>query len=111
MNLSMIHGDSKSLTISCTRGGTAVPLVTGDVVYFTVKKRIDSAEKILQKTITVFTDGKAIIEILPSDKAAFGDLRHEANYKYDVQVNFAAGSVKTIIAPSTFTIMPGVTDE
>ena len=111
MDLSMIHGDSKALTISCKRGSTVVPLVDGDTVYFTVKRSLDSAEIILQKTVTTFTDGKANIEILPTDKTAFGVLRYQTSYVYDVQVNFAAGAVKTVVGPSMFTVFPGVTDE
>ena len=110
-DISMINGDSKSLVVSCARDGTAVPLVNGDTVYFTVKKSVDATEKVLQKTITAFTDGKATINILTSDKTAFGTLRSAVNYVYDIQINFANGTVKTVVGPSKFSVSPGVTDE
>ena len=111
MNITMIHGDSYARTVSCARDGTPVPFVDGDTVYFTVKKGIGTTAKVLQREITAFTDGKATIEILPSDKAAFGNVKAAVEYVYDIQVNFANGAVKTIVEPSTITILPGVTDE
>ncbi len=110
-NISMIYGDSKSLIISCSQAGVAVPLVNGDTVYFTVKVKTSDTNKVLQKVVTTFTDGKALIEILPADKVVFQVDKLPVNYVYDVQINFANGSVKTVIEPSAFTVNPGVTDE
>lgn len=110
-NISMIRGDSYPFAVSYKLNGVATALVAGDTVYFTVKKNVEDTEKVLQKVITDFVDGKAIIEILPSDKAAFWAGNIPVNYIYDVQINFASGLVKTVIGPSTLTVYPGVTDE
>lgn len=58
-NLAMVRGDSEILTVSCTDStGVAMPFVTGDTVYFTVKEKSSFTQKKIQKIITTFTDGK-----------------------------------------------------
>jgi hypothetical protein len=105
-NLSMIRGDTESLTISCVNpDGTKEPLVTGDKVYFTVKASIDTEEILIQKIVTEFTDGIADITILPSDTKTLGF----KTYYYDVQINKGTGEVTTIIPPSEFKVMGEVT--
>lgn len=105
-NISMIRGDSESITVSCSdTNGNIIPLIGGDKIYFTVKEDEYRTEKIFQKVITEFTDGKAIINILPTDTK---DLRFKT-YKYDVQLNRGDGYVKTIIPVSNFEILAEVT--
>ena len=104
-NISMVRGDTEAMTVSCTENGVARAFVTGDKVYFTVKKTVSETEKILQKVITTFTDGKAHIDILPSDTKALAC----KSYIYDIQIVFADGTVKTIIGPSTFDLTSEVT--
>lgn len=105
-NLEMIRGDSEQLTIYREdSAGTQVDFETGDTVYFTVKTSVNVTEKLLQKTITSFTDGQAIVEIAPADTSSI----NYGTYKYDVQVSEAGGTVKTIIAPSDFKITGEVT--
>jgi len=105
-NMSMIRGDSESITVSCSdTNGNIIPLISGDKIYFTVKEDEYRTEKIFQKIITEFTDGKAIINILPTDTK---DLKFKT-YKYDVQLNRGDGYVKTIIPVSNFTILSEVT--
>jgi hypothetical protein len=99
--ITIIRGDTESITVSCVDTlGVPVPLVSGDKVYFTIKKSINTTTKALQKLVTTFTDGKAIIAIAHSDTKdlPFGE------YYYDVQLTRVGGNVTTIIPPSKFII-------
>jgi len=108
-NISMIRGDSESFTVSCVDAdGMDLPFQVGDIIYFTVKENTKTATKILQKTIDSFTDGKAIIPILPTDTK---ELKY-ATYVYDVQWTKDNGNtVITIVPPSKFVIGDEVTYE
>jgi hypothetical protein len=106
--LQMIRGDSESIRVSLTnKDNTPLPLVEGDKVYFTVKINVHSDEKKIQKIISSFTEGVAIINIAPADtkNLIFGD------YVYDVQINRADGRVTTVVPPSKFSICEEVTYE
>ena len=107
-NISMIRGDSEAIKVSCEDAqGVDVPLEDGDTLYFTVKKSTNTEEKILQKIVTEFTDGVALITIFPKDTREL----KIGNYYYDIQLNRANGQVKTIIPPSRFIINAEVTYE
>ena len=106
-NLTMIRGDSEKISVSCTKDGILEPLVSGDKIYFTVKNTVYETNKIFQKIITNFVDGKANIEIEPLDTKNLKFII----YKYDVQLTRADGTVITIIPASDFTINPEVTYE
>ena len=102
----MIRGDSEEIKVSCRdESRIDVPLVEGDIVYFTVKRNTNTEEKILQKIVTEFIEGVALITIFPKDTR---ELKTGAYY-YDIQLNRANGTVKTIIPPSRFTINAEVT--
>lgn len=107
--LSMTRGDTEQLVVSMKDvEGTIVPFATGDIVYFTIKSLPTDTDKILQKTITSFTDGKAVIDIAHIDTS---ELDVKAYY-YDIQVNiFSTSQVKTIIPPNKFIITWEVTYE
>ena len=107
-NISMIRGDTETIKISCKDAqGVDVPLEDGDTLYFTVKKSTNTEEKILQKIVTEFTDGIALITIFPKDTREL----KIGSYYYDIQLNRANGQVKTIIPPSRFIINAEVTYE
>lgn len=105
----MIRGDSESITVSCQKAddGSKVNFVDGDIIYFTVKYSVNSEKKVLQKVITDFVDGNAIIEIKPEDTK---ELQFRS-YMYDVQLTRADGTVTTIIPPSIFGVEGEVTYE
>lgn len=109
-NLSMIRGDTESITISI-RDQYEDPIVlkTGeDTVYFTVKLNTTVQEKVLQKIITNFDiAGDAIIELSHYDTK---DLPYRS-YKYDIQWVDVNGNVRTIVAPALFVIDPEITFE
>ena len=107
-NLSMIRGDSESITITFTNeNDEQIPLVSGDKIYFTVKTSTTVKEKLIQKLITAFQDGDAIIEIDPDDTK---DLAYRA-YVYDVQWVDRNDKKTTVIEPAVFKIDPEVTFE
>ena len=105
--MSMYKGNTASFKVSSEIGGVDTPLVTGDTVYFTVKKSTSATTKILQKIITSFIDGEAVISLDASDTSSLT----AGNYVYDIQINFASGDVKTIIDPSEFKLKERVTHD
>ena len=107
-NINMIRGDSQVITVSCKdSNGIVIPFETGDTIYFTVKTSVYSEPKIMQKVITEFVDGNAIINIAPIDTKLL-DFRC---YYYDVQFSKTDGTVTTIIKPSKFNIEGEITYE
>ena len=100
-NISMIRGDSETITVLCKdQYGTLVDLIDGDTVRFTIKENINTEIKTLQKTVTTFPDGIAVITIVPADTKT---LKFK-EYVYDVQLTRADQSVITIVPPSKFKI-------
>lgn len=107
-NLSMIRGDSESITVKIREpNGEQIPLVDGDTIYFTMKVNAASEQKILQKIITVFDDGEAVIEIDPSDTKNLP----VRSYRYDIQWVTSLGRVSTIVPPAVFTLLQEVTTD
>ena len=97
-HLYMIRGDTESITVKQEKDGEEIPFETGDTVTLTVKKLADQPT-LIEKKITSFEDGKAIIQFLPEDtkELKFGI------YKYDIQKSNGY-DVKTIIYYSDFII-------
>lgn len=107
-NLTMIRGDTEAIKLTVKNNlGEVIPLDLGDTVYFTVKTSPNLKTKIMQKVITEFNEGLAVIPINPIDTK---DLM-VGTYTYDIQLNRANGDVKTIIPPSLLTIASEVTYE
>ena len=105
-NISMVRGDSESLTVRLfDDNGDQVNIVSGDTVYFTVREALGDTATILQKVITGFLSGEAVIQINPSDT----DALFFKTYVYDIQWTRADGQVKTIVPASNFTILAEVT--
>lgn len=105
-NLSMIRGDSESLTIHRTDVNKAtVPFVEGDTLRLTVRQFALDVAAVIAKTITEFKDGKAVIALSPVDTK---DL-FPSEYVYDIELTDSAGAVKTIVGPSKFVIQEDVT--
>ena len=80
--------------------------VEGDVVYFTVKKSIKDKEYTLQKVVTEFNENTAKFKLNKEDT----NIR-AGNYIYDIQVSLQDGRVDTIVLPSKFEVLEGVTNE
>lgn len=96
----MVRGDTVefNVTASYKEDGSPYTLQEGDEIIFTLKKKSTDTVPLIQKT------GPDVI-ITPDDTSelSFG------SYVYDVQLNFADGSVDTIVPKNTFEIMEEVT--
>lgn len=107
--IDIIRGDTRILVISAINPDkTIYNMVNGDKVYLTVKKTVDHTDYVLQKIQTEFVDGKANIVIYPSDTNSL----EISSYKYDVVLVIPStpeNIINTIINPSDFIILPGVT--
>ncbi|MEL7659632.1 hypothetical protein [Acetobacterium wieringae] len=103
--ITMINGDSETISVSAIDvTGASAAFMPGDTVYFTVKKYTSDTTPTIQKIITEFSDGEAIVELFPEDTIDI-----PGGYIYDIQLNRADGSVTTIIEPSQFLVERGVT--
>lgn len=92
MNIELTKGDSKSITVILKSNGVKVPLVNGDIIYFSAKQKPSELTYDIQKTITSFTNGEAIINLLPTDTNI-----DTGSYLYDIQLSKASGEVYTIL--------------
>ena len=74
--------------------GVKIPLVAGDRVAFTVKRDPNEpdTEAIIQKFVTTFVDGTAIVRIESADTKPYPFGR----YYYDVEIKLADGTTDTI---------------
>lgn len=97
----MVIGDTETFTVGLEDSLSAVPLVQGDTVYFTAKQ---GGNKI-QKVVTSFTNGQAIFTLEPRETKS----KPLGDYKYDVQVTFKDGTIKTIVHGKTFTLLEEIT--
>lgn len=99
----LTRGDTAKLTVSISNSSSEDPYVIqpSDILRFTVRKTVKDPVICFQKEII----GSALFIINPSDTEdlSFGQ------YKYDVELTNAAEEVYTVIAPTTFEVMPEVT--
>lgn len=79
-------------------------LKEGDKVYFTIKESYDTPILVF-KEITEFENGKAKIVLTSQDTNLKAGI-----YMYDVQCNLTDGRVDTVITPSAFQVLGGITD-
>lgn len=103
----------KNNDIIITRGDTEGILIrfrdyvptSEDKFEMTVRKSIQSPDKLLHKVGQLMENGTVLIKIDPSDTSGldFGQ------YVYDVQATFGSGEVKTIIKPAKFFVGGEVT--
>lgn len=95
--IQLTRGDTAWLSVDIADDeGNAYEIQSDDVLTLTVKKNYEDTEPLIEKQVT----GTALFHIKPEDTAglAFG------KYKYDVQVETAAGDVYTVIADKTFVL-------
>ena len=100
--------------IKIVKGDTAIFDITmenyefceGDKVYFTVKKTIDDENNAIQKVLSTFDGNKSKIVLCKEDtNIAVGV------YLYDVQCSLVNGIVDTIVLPTKFEILGGITHD
>jgi hypothetical protein len=100
--IKLTQGDTAFLDITITNYDP----VEGDILYFTVKKDITSMENTIQKKITEFDSNVAKVVLNTLDTSIDID-----TYIYDIQLSLADGRVNTVILPTAFEIIPGVTHD
>lgn len=79
-------------------------LVEGDIVYFTVKTDLNSDVTVIQKIVTEFKDNVASITLTSNDTNI-----EPGTYTYDIQCSLKDGRVDTVVVPSPFIVLGGVT--
>lgn len=116
-DIEMIRGDSETIGLTFRHEakegqekGDLVEFEEGDILYFTVKRSVNTETRAIQKKIDLFTNsenGEVNISINPEDTSHLD----YGNYVYDMQFSKHDGTVKTIIPPSDFIIGGEVTYE
>jgi len=97
-DIELTRGDSASIIVVLTDAeGDQIPFVDGQTVTLSVKKKSTDTTYELQKEITTFTLGKAVIALVPADTQ---DLT-VCTYYYDVQWYKSATEVYTVLPAST----------
>ena len=99
-NLSMVRGDTESITVSLK----GYALAEGDAITFTVREDAES-DIVLQKTVTEFFDNTASIFI---DNEDTKDLEF-GSYVYDIQLKYRDGYIRTLVKKSKFRLEEEVT--
>ena len=98
--MTVIKKDTVSFTVSLDN----YILSDGDKVTFTVAKKLEQEKPIIQKVVTSFVDGVAIVTLDSIDT----DIEI-GTYLYDIQIDLASGVIDTIIGPAHFIVEGGVT--
>lgn len=78
----------------------------GDKVYFTVKYSTEDDERVIQKVVTSFHENVAKIILSKEDTNVDVGV-----YVYDVQLSLLDGRVDTVVPPTKFEVIGGVTHE
>ena len=100
--MKIVKGDTAIFDISLKN----YTFIEGDKVYFTVKYSVDDTDSIIQKIVTTFDNNKAKI-ILSKDDTNI-DI---GTYLYDIQCSLVDGRVDTVVVPTKFEVIGGVTHD
>lgn len=104
----LITGDTGFLTLKIKENDSYIDFQIEDKIYFTVKTSISTNIKTFQKIFEVNqTSNEVTIELHPNDTK---DLPARS-YVYDIQYVKVSGEVHTVVPPSNFILVRGVTDE
>ena len=98
--MSMIVKDTGTFTVDIEN----YVLDEGDEVVFTINTGRELENPIIQKRITTFNNGKAIVSLTTQDTNV-----EPGDYLYDIQFNSADGRVDTIVGPARFVFEGGIT--
>lgn len=98
--INMIVKDTGALALNILN----YELNEGDEVVFTINSGLEIETPIVQKRITEFVNGIAIVQLTAQDTDV-----EPGDYLYDVQVNCADGRVDTVLGPAKFKFEGGVT--
>ena len=100
--IEVIAGDTGILNLSIDN----YTFVDGDIVYFTVKKDINDTNYKFQKVVKEFEDNVAIIKLSSKDTNL-----EAGEYLYDIQLSLKDGRVDTVVSPTLFEVVNGVTND
>ena len=100
--MKIIKGDTAVFDINLKN----YKFVNGDKVYFTVKTSVDDTDKTIQKVITSFDGSRARVFLSKEDTDVEVGI-----YLYDIQCSLANGIVDTVVPPTKFEIIGGVTHD
>ena len=100
--IQITRGDTGVFTLSINAGGQSYDY-SNDQVLFTVKRNVNTAEILFQKTVEY--NQPVIIEPECTKSLPYG------TFTYDVQVTTQNGVVNTVITPHPFIVCPEVTWE
>lgn len=98
--ITMVVKDTGTLTLSIKN----YVLDSGDEVIMSIDKERENKNPLIQKRVTEFTDGKAVITLTAEDTDV-----NPGDYYYDIQVNTADGRVDTVVGPAKFKFEGGMT--
>lgn len=104
--ITMVSGDTELVGLELTQNAEDLKFVAGDKVYFSVKKNISDTTYLFQ-AVADLAPTKQPLKILPEHTKNLA----EGTYWYDIQMTTAALGIKTIVWPTTFTIVRGVTHD
>jgi hypothetical protein len=104
-NVVMTRGDSETLTVRRFDKDGNVPFEPGDELTLTLRETVTSPTVSLSKTVTEFTDGKAIFAFAPADTRGLSF----RTYVYDIQLTESDDTVTTIVTASNWNITAEVT--
>lgn len=104
-NITIIRGDTEPFVVDCMEDGKLRPFEIGDIIRFTVRWTESSETVYVQKEVTTFEDGVAFFVLSATDTMSLTP----HTYRYDIEVTFADGTVKTVIGPSDFVVRGDVT--
>ena len=101
-HMRVVQGDTASFTINVENYN----FVEGDIVYFTVKENVQDSKYAIQKIVKNFDGNVVRFNLSSSDtNIDVGD------YFYDIQVSLANGIVDTVVLPSKFEVIGGITND
>ncbi len=102
-NIHIPRGDSGYFEVRRVKEGEVFPFETGDALTFTVKRKIEDPDPVIQKTAELL-NGIARFSLLPSDTKplSFG------KYFFDIQSVYSDGNVDTLVGPASFVVLEEV---
>lgn len=99
--MKVIQGDTGEFELTLDN----YTFVEGDKVYMTVKKNQKDVEVVFQKVVTTFSANRAKIKLEHEDTNL-----PQGKYWYDIQCSLLDGRIDTVIPPSPFVVLEGITD-
>lgn len=99
--MKVIQGDTGEFELTLDN----YEFVEGDKVYMTVKKNPKDVGTVFQKVVTTFSGNKAKIKLEHEDTNL-----EQGKYFYDIQCSLLDGRIDTVIPPSPFFVLEGITD-